>query len=114
MLATSEPIPMTLKRNNNPGLTPMLWNMWSPVTARDQEIVDQVNDEVAQEGVAAQPRIAGGDGHLDAHRGDNEALVQGDANPEEERGPVGVAQLVRARKSSAAGRPAPPETTARW
>ena len=66
------------------------------VAGKDQQqAVGEVDDEVAQEGVAAQPRIAGGDGDLDAQGGHNEALVQGDAQPEEERRPVGVAQLVR-------------------
>ena len=43
---------------------------------RQHQVVRQVNDEVAQEGVPAQPRIAGGQGHLDAQRGDDQALMQ--------------------------------------
>ena len=58
-------------------------------------IITEIYDKVAEKGVATQLRIADGDGYLDTQSGDNQALMRGHANPEQERGPIGVPQLVR-------------------
>ena len=61
--------------NNMPGLAPMLWNHVVAGQRQDQ-VVQQIDNEVAQKGVAAQLRIAGGEGDFDAQRGDDQALMQ--------------------------------------
>src|SRR5262252_8173626 len=55
----------------------------------------QIDDAVSQPKVPAQPQIRGGDGYLDAHGGDDERLVVGEADAMHEQGEVKIASLMR-------------------
>src|SRR5258708_39472218 len=58
-------------------------------------VVGEVNDEIAEENIAAQARTGSGDSDLDADGRDDEALMVGETYAEHEQRPIGIAHLVR-------------------